>query len=518
MINHPGFGDTPDDAPAPQRLAAIDLGSNSFHLLVANNVDGQLQVVAKLGEKVQLGAGLDDEGALTEDAMQRALDCLARFAPFLEETPNAQLRVVGTNALRAATNSQVLIERAEALLGHEIEIIAGREEARLIYLGAAHALAEVHGRRLIVDIGGGSTEFIIGENFEPLALESLEMGCVTFTKRFFADGDISEKRFRKAELAALSELANIRRPFEELGWADPVGSSGTIKAAASVLAASGQAPDGIIDRKGLATLRKRLIKMKRLDKVAMDGLKEDRASVFPAGIAVLSAVFEAFGLEQMRYSDGALREGVLYDMIGRNTAEDSRLQTLEGLRRRYQIDPRQADQVANSAQQCLTQVVPTWQLSASNAQFLDWAAQLHEIGLVISHSQFHRHGAYLLANSDLAGLSRPEQQALAFLVRAHRRKFPLKELDSLPAAVRPTLGRLARLLRLAVILNHSRPEHPPTAFRLDADGEQLSLSLSGELAEQALLVNDLEQEQEYQRAAGFTLAIETLDTATVSAR
>ena len=235
MINHPGFGDTPDDAPAPQRLAAIDLGSNSFHLLVANNVDGQLQVVAKLGEKVQLGAGLDDDGALTEEAMQRALDCLARFAPFLEETPNAQLRVVGTNALRAATNSQVLIERAEALLGHEIEIIAGREEARLIYLGAAHALAEVHGRRLIVDIGGGSTEFIIGEHFEPLALESLEMGCVTFTKRFFADGDISEKRFRKAELAALSELANIRRPFEELGWADPVGSSGTIKAAAAVL-------------------------------------------------------------------------------------------------------------------------------------------------------------------------------------------------------------------------------------------------------------------------------------------
>ncbi|WP_192035435.1 exopolyphosphatase [Halomonas sp. YLGW01] len=518
MSNHSAFGETPDVAPTPQRLAAIDLGSNSFHLLVANQVDGQLQVVAKLGEKVQLGAGLDDEGALTEDAMQRALDCLARFAPFLEETPTAQLRVVGTNALRAATNSQVLIERAEALLGHEIEIIAGREEARLIYLGAAHALAEVHGRRLIVDIGGGSTEFIIGEHFEPLALESLEMGCVTFTQRFFADGEITEKRFRRAELAALSELANIRRPFEELGWADPVGSSGTIKAAAAVLAATGQGPEGIIDRKGLAALRKRLIKMKRLDKVVMDGLKEDRASVFPAGIAVLSAVFEAFGLEQMRYSDGALREGVLYDMIGRNTAEDSRLQTLEGLRRRYQIDPRQADQVASSARQCLAQVAHAWPLNAGNAQFLDWAAQLHEIGLAISHSQFHRHGAYLLAHSDLAGLSRPEQQALAFLVRAHRRKFPLKELDALPASVRPTLGRLARLLRLAVILNHSRPEHPPTGFRLSADGDRLSLSLGAELADQALLINDLEQEQEYQRAAGFSLAIEPQESLAASAR
>ncbi|GGX97451.1 exopolyphosphatase [Litchfieldella qijiaojingensis] len=503
-------------AQGPRRLAAIDLGSNSFHLLVANYLDDELQVVAKLGEKVQLAAGLDAQNRLSEDAIGRALDCLARFAPFIDGIPPAHLRVVGTNALRAATNSHTLIERAEALLGHDIEVIAGREEARLIYLGAAHALADVLGRRLIVDIGGGSTEFIIGEKFEPLALESLDMGCVAFTKRFFADGEITEKRFRRAELTALSELANIRRHFCELGWVDPVGSSGTIKAAAAVLATSGESPEGMIEREGLLTLRKRLIKCKQLDRVAMDGLKEDRAAVFPAGIAILCAIFEAFELDHMRYSDGALREGVLYDLAGRHTAEDSRLQTLAILRRRYGVDDRQADNVAATAREALTQVQADWRIDESQGQFLGWAGQLHEIGLAISHSQFHRHGAYLLENSDLPGFSRPEQQALAFLVRAHRRKFPLKDLDNLNTN-RTTLGRLARLLRLAVILNHSRPEQPVRDFRLRASGDDLHLELDA-LGDQALVINDLEQEAEYQRAAGFRLSIEPSLEAVASLR
>ncbi|WP_052383978.1 exopolyphosphatase [Litchfieldella xinjiangensis] len=500
-------------AQEPRRLAAIDLGSNSFHLLVANYQQGELQVVAKQGEKVQLAAGLDDQNQLSEAAMQRALDCLSRFAPFISGIPSAHLRVVGTNAMRMASNSQTLIERAQVLLGHDIEIIAGREEARLIYLGAAHALADVHGRRLIVDIGGGSTEFIVGENFEPLALESLDMGCVSFTRYYFGDGEITEKRMRRAELAALSELANIRRHYCELGWVDPVGSSGTIKAVAAVLAAYGDSPAGIIEREGLLSLRKRLIKAKQLDQVALDGLKPDRASVFPAGVAILCAIFEAFGLEHMRYSDGALREGVLYDLAGRHTAEDSRLQTLGILRRRYGIDTRQADNVAATAREALAQVQDEWQIDQGPEDFLDWAGQLHEIGLAISHSQFHRHGAYLLENSDLSGFSRPEQQALAFLVRAHRRKFPVKEYQNL-AANRVTLGRLARLLRLAVLLNRSRPETPTLGFRLYAKDDDLHLSLDASLQDQALLLNDLEQETLYQQAAGFRLTVEpTMDTA-----
>lgn len=494
------------ESVAPQRFAAIDLGSNSFHLLVANYQHERLQVVARLGEKVQLAAGLDDDGLLNEAAIQRALDCLGRFAPFLSDIPHGNLRIVGTNALRDARNSQAFIERAEAQLGHAIEIIAGREEARLIYLGAAHALAE-NGRRLIVDIGGGSTEFIIGEAFEPKALESLRMGCVTFSRRFFPDGELNEKRMRRAEIAALSELANIQRPYQRLGWDDPVGSSGTIKAAASVLHAYGDTPhEGVITHSGLKKLRERLLKCKQLDKVELDGLKADRAKVFPAGIAILGAIFEAFDLTQMRFADGALREGVLYDMAGRNSAEDSRSKSLESLKRIYDVDTRQGANVADTAERLFNQVRHAWSLGPAQARHLQWASHVHEIGLAISHSQFHRHGAYLLEHSDLAGFSRPEQRQLAFLVRAHRRKFPLKELQALPETQQASAQKLARLLRLAVLFNHSRPEATPALPLLNVDSDRLTITLP-ESDEPTLLSTDLEQEQAFMQAAGFNFTV-----------
>ncbi|AVI61389.1 exopolyphosphatase [Halomonas sp. GFAJ-1] len=490
----------------PQRLAAIDLGSNSFHLLVANYQNERLQVVARLGEKVQLAAGLDDQGYLSEAAMQRALDCLGRFAPFLKDIEDAHLRIVGTNALRDANNSQAFIERAEAQLGHAIEIIAGREEARLIYLGAAHALAE-NGRRLIVDIGGGSTEFIIGESFEPKALESLRMGCVTFSRRFFPDDELSEKRMRRAELAAFSELANIQRPYQRLGWDDPVGSSGTIKAAASVLYAYGDTPqEGVITRSGLKKLRERLLKCKHLDKVELDGLKPDRAKVFPAGIAILSAIFEAFNLSQMRFADGALREGVLYDMAGRNSAEDTRSKSVDALKRIYDADSRQAENVADTAARLFHKVKKAWGLTKTQGHYLIWASHVHEIGLAISHSQFHRHGAYLLEHSDLAGFSRPEQRLLAFLVRAHRRKFPLKEWQALPISHQEGCAKLARLLRLAVLINHSRPESAPPLPEISVEDSILTVTLPSS-DEPTLLSTDMEQEQAFMVAAGFTFAV-----------
>ncbi|WP_447554119.1 exopolyphosphatase [Vreelandella sp. EE22] len=494
------------DSAEPIRLAAIDLGSNSFHLLVANYYNERLQVVARQGEKVQLAAGLDDSGYLSEPAIQRALDCLARFAPFLTDIEATNLRVVGTNALRDATNSQDFIEQAEAQLGYPIEIIAGREEARLIYLGAAHALAET-GRRLIVDIGGGSTELIIGEAFEPKALESLRMGCVTYSSRHFPDGELTDKRMRRAELAALSELANIQRPYLRLGWEDPVGSSGTIKAAASVLYAYGDTPEeGLITRAGLKKLRERLIRCKSLDKVALEGLKADRARVFPAGIAILSAIFEAFDLKEMRFADGALREGVLYDMVGRNSAEDTRAKTLTTLQRVYEVDTRQADNVALTAKRLFDQVKRPWRLTREQGHCLQRACLVHEIGLAISHSQFHRHGGYLLEHSDLAGFSRPEQQLLAHLVRAHRRKFPLKEWQALPAALRDSSAKLSRLLRLAVLINHSRPEEAPAVPTLGASEQTLTITLPTS-DEPTLLSTDLEQEQAYMQAAGFALKL-----------
>ena len=492
----------------PQRLAAIDLGSNSFHLLVANYQNERLQVVARLGEKVQLAAGLDENGYLSEAAMQRALDCLGRFAPFLTDIEGPNLRIVGTNALRDAHNSQTFIERAEAQLGHAIEIIAGREEARLIYLGAAHALAE-SGRRLIVDIGGGSTEFIIGEAFEPKALESLRMGCVTFTGCFFADGELTEKRMRRAELAALSELANIQRPYQRLGWDDPVGSSGTIKAAASVLHAYGDTPqEGVITRSGLKKLRERLLKCKHLEKVELDGLKPDRARVFPAGIAILSAIFEAFDLHQMRFADGALREGVLYDLIGRHHQEDIRDRTLSFLMERYHVDTEQAARVEGKALEAFDQVSSDWGLDEEwLRELLGWAARVHEVGLDIAHYHYHKHGAYLIEHSDLPGFSRQDQQMLALLVRGHRRNIPRQKFEEM-SEDGVKLTRLCVLLRFAILFHHIRGPQQAPAFQLKAGDNSLDVAFpDGWLANNPLTQADFALEADWLKRIDFTLSV-----------
>ncbi|RKR04429.1 Ppx/GppA phosphatase [Kushneria sinocarnis] len=490
----------------PRRLAAVDLGSNSFHLLIADHVDGRLRVLDRRSDKVQLAAGLDDEGYLGEDAIERALACLERFSTLLSGIAARDMRIVGTNALRSAVNSEHFIERAQQQLGHAIEIIAGREEARLIYLGAAHALAEVHGRRLIVDIGGGSTELIIGEDFDPLALESLAMGCVSYTRRFFGDGRISERSMRRAEREALSELGNIQQPYRRLGWEDPIGTSGTIKAIAAVIEADDPGSRGMITRAGIDRLRQRLIECGSLDRIRMKGLKDDRARIFPAGVAILGAIFEALDIDRMRYASGALRDGVLLDFIGRDTPHDSRRLSVAQLESRFSIDGRQADNVARTLEQLFGQVRTAWGLSDEQATFLHWGARLHELGLTIAHSHFHKHGAYLVEHSDLAGFSTPEQRLLAWLVRAHRRRFPSRELDRFPGSERSRAARLARLLRLAVVLNHGRPDAPPAPVTLTADGDRLLLTLEAG-RHSSLVIDDLGREQAFQQSAGFDLEV-----------
>ncbi|MCC5881289.1 MAG: Ppx/GppA family phosphatase [Halomonas sp.] len=317
---------TSDDAAPTQQsnltqLAAIDLGSNSFHLLVARFEDDELQVVARCGEKVQLAAGLDTHNHLNEAAIERALTCLARFLPHLEEVAHERRRVVGTSALRTARNRQSFVTRAEALLGCRVEIIPGEEEARLIYLGASQALT-TRERRLVVDIGGGSTEFIIGDPSGPRLLKSLDVGCVTHTRRHFSDGAVTEANMRRAEADVLARLECILPSYRELGWGEALGSSGTIKAAASVLA-SRDGKAGVITIGGLRELRKQLIDCGDLDRIALAGLKPDRSRIFPAGVAILGAIFEAFELITMNYTDGALREGVLLDMMAREKTQNA---------------------------------------------------------------------------------------------------------------------------------------------------------------------------------------------------
>ncbi len=494
----------PDGTP----LAALDLGSNSFHLILARIVKGEISLIKRLGEKVQLAAGLDDNHWLSEEAQQRGLACLERMAPYLEGLPESQIRVVGTNALRAAHNSDEFTRRAAALLGVPVEIIAGREEARLIYSGVVQTSARHEGRRLVIDIGGGSTEFIIGENLEPQLLESLHMGCVSYTQSFFPDGQVTEKAFQQARLAALSELLPIRKHFLGRGWTLAQGSSGTLKNLALVL---GQGELATITPKGLHRLEKELIKAGSANHWTAFGMRADRARVMPAGLAIASAFMESLQISELHYAEGALREGVLYELAGIGTQEDIRDRTVRSLQERYQVDLLQSQLVTRCALKALEQVADIWGLSHERwFNKLSWAAQLHEIGLTVAHTQYHKHGAYLIQHADLAGFTRLQQRMLAVLIRAHRRKFPGLEFDSFSAEDQLKLKRLARLLRLSVVLHHSRPETEVEGFTLHLDNSQKEETLTLEfepewLDSQPLLKEDLEKEARWLKAAGMAL-------------
>ncbi|MFK4752394.1 exopolyphosphatase [Oceanobacter antarcticus] len=489
-------------------IAAVDLGSNSFHMVVAREFHGEFRTLERRGQKVQLAAGLDEHYMLSEEAQQRGLDCLREFSQRLQGMDPAKVTVLATNALRAARNRQEFIERAEAVLGYPIEVIAGREEARLIYLGVAHTLADDMGNRLVVDIGGGSTEFIIGERFEPKALESLHMGCVSFTRRFFADGLITEAAFEQAVAAARQELLNIETHYKQLGWQNVVGSSGTIRAVEQSVVEFGWSTEGIT-RPALKKLRKQALQFATLDDVVLPGVKVERRQVFIGGLAILTAVFDTFDIEHMVYSDGALREGALWDLFGRSSHEDVRQRTVQSLKERFYVDDAQAARVSDMARALFVQVNQHWGMDDSLVRWLLWGAELHEIGLSLSHSGFHKHGAYLLQHADMLGFTRQGQVKLAALVRCHRRKFSLEELAAVPPGRRQFVIQLTRLLRIAVILNHSRGAHPvPVPVVTIAEDNQLRLQLpEGWLAEHPLTAGDLMAEVEFQKAAGMALGV-----------
>ncbi|HMY29014.1 MAG TPA: exopolyphosphatase [Agitococcus sp.] len=487
-------------------LAAIDLGSNSFHLAIARLDHGEVRRIDSLSEKVQLGAGFDKDKNLTLEAQARALACLARFAQRLQAIPLRYLRIVATNALRQANNSAQFIEQAEHILKKRIEIVAGREEARLIYLGVSHTLAE-EGRRLVVDIGGGSTEFIIGENFEPLATESLQMGCVAYTQRFFADGSISAKALDKAIMAARQEVMAIANAYRDLGWHSVVGSSGTIKATRQILAQNGWAsPEGFITKEGLAKVRDVVLACKHVSELNVVGLKDDRRAILPAGYAIIQAVFDELNLETMNYSDGALREGVLYDMLGRFSHEDIRDRSANALMARYHVDTAQAQRVAQTAENFYQQLHSSLTIDEEDEDLLRRAALLHEIGLAISHSSYHKHGAYLLQYSDVAGFSQAEQERLALLVACHRRKIRNEQKVQLMSKGGTSLFNIAVILRLAALVHHSRSPEPLPDLKLSSDGLHFIMQFpDGWLASHPLTAADIEEEKDYLQAWDISL-------------
>jgi exopolyphosphatase/guanosine-5'-triphosphate,3'-diphosphate pyrophosphatase len=442
---------------AYELIAAVDLGSNSFRLQVGRVVASQIYPLDGLKESVRLAAGLTAEKRLDAEAQQRGLDALARFAERLRGFDQGAVRAVATNTLRVAKNAEAFLEKAEAALGFPIEVIAGREEARLIYLGVAHTLPNRQTRQLVFDIGGGSTEFIIGQNIEPIRLESLYMGCVSFSLRFFPDGRVDKRSFKEAELAARRELQTIVHAYRETGWDEAIGSSGTAKAIVDLLEMNGFSDDGVT-RDGLEKLRGELLHAGEASRLRLQGLRPDRLPVLPGGLAIMSAIFKEFGLERMAFSEGALRLGVLYDQLGRYHHDDLREATVGRFMQRYEVDRRQAARVAHTALGLLNQLVPaSREPGHPDAQFLVWAARLHEVGISVAHSSYHKHSAYILGNADMPGFSRRDQARLSRLVLSHRGKLERAQ----PLRGEAPEWTLIFCLRTAVLLHRSRDDQPP---------------------------------------------------------
>jgi exopolyphosphatase/guanosine-5'-triphosphate,3'-diphosphate pyrophosphatase len=492
----------------PELLAAVDLGSNSFHMVVARYSHGQLLVMDRLREMVRLGAGIDRDGRLDREVAARALACLERFGQRLRDMRADSVRVVGTNALRRAHRKQFFLERARAALGHPIEIVSGMEEARLIYSGVAHTMPRSSGRRLVVDIGGGSTELIIGEGLTPLELESTEMGCVSLSQRFFADGRLSAKRMARARVAVRSELEPIRAAYLRRGWEQAAGSSGTVRAIGEAIREFMPATQAIT-REGLEALVETVAGAGHVRAIPNAAVTEERSPVFPGGLAILAEVFAVLRIERMEIADGAMRDGLLYDMVGRLTHEDARERTVRAMQGRYHVDPAQSHRVEITALSMLAQVATAWQLEDPLAeQLLSWSTRLHEIGLDVSHSRHHQHGAYLLEHADMPGFPREEQRLLSRIVGGHRRKLVTEGFEQLLPPWDRRAIYLIVVLRLAVLMHRGRGASPLPELLLTPGSRSLELRFPARwLREHPLTVADLRQEIEQLRAADFRLKV-----------
>ena len=494
-----------DNAPPPNKdghqLAALDLGSNSFHLLITQEIQGRVQVVDKRKEMVRLAEGLTDKGQLNVEVSRRALQCLHRLAQRLRSIDPDNLRVVGTNTLRQLEHGNSFLAEAEGILGHPIEIISGREEARLIYLGVCHGLGDNRARQLVIDIGGGSTELIIGQNFTPIALESLHMGCVSMMRKHFQPSADLAKAFPRAINDALIELEPVTQTYLDRGWEHVIGASGTINSVASVQAAMGLGTEITADT--LQRIRQTILDHQGTR--ALPGLSVQRSDVFAAGLCILTALFQTFNIQTMEAAQSALREGVIYDLLGRQRHADIRDQTVKNLSQRFTVDQQQAKRVKRTALDFFDQVTDLGHKSATaQRQLLGWAADLHEIGMDISHNAYHKHGSYLLSHMDMPGFSRSEQAQLAILVGMHRRKIASTTTNWMT-----TLGVLLRLS--AVIHRHrSVAEMPVMSVAINPDETLSVVNLSIDpayLLEHPLTHLDLENEIQMLQGINVTLQI-----------
>ena len=485
--------------PKPQEFAAVDLGSNSFHMVIARVVDGAMQVLGRLKQRVHLADGLDSNNVLSEEAIERGLTCLALFAERLQGFSPANVTIVGTHTLRQAVNAEDFLQRAADVIPYPIEVISGHEEARLIFMGVEHTQPE-KGRKLVIDIGGGSTELVIGEDFEPKLVESRRMGCVSFANLYFPGGTISKENFRRARLAAVQKLETLAWQYRLMGWQYALGASGTMKATCEVLQAMGE-KDKLITPERLEKLVEEVLKYKSFDALSLPGLSEDRKRVFIPGLAILCGVFDALAIRELGLSDGALREGVLYEMEGRFRHQDIRSRTAQSLANHYAIDSDQARRVLETTELLYNQ----WrdqnskQANPQLAALLKWAAMLHEVGLTINHSGMQRHSAYILQNTNMPGFNQDQQTLLATLVRYHRKAVKVDDMPRLTLFKRKQFLPLVFLLRLGTLLNNQRQAtSKPEDLKLETDEGHWTLTFPRDYFSQNNLVQlDLEREQIY---------------------
>lgn len=490
-------------ANLPRVLAAVDLGSNSFHMVVARYEDGHLTLVDRIREMVRLAEGLDEHQNLSENVQERALACLARFGERLNSFHPNDVAVAGTNTLRKARNGADFLARAEPILGHPIDIISGLEEARLVYLGVAHSVPPAKENRLVVDIGGGSTELIVGHDFNADRMYSLFMGCVSISKRFFPDGVITAENIKAAKLAVDLEIRPVIEPLRELGWRRAFGSSGTIRTIDRILQARDEHSTGIT-RAALRSLEQEALEYGHADAIPWLANHERRRPVFIGGLVVLERVFKALKLSSMNAADYALREGLLYDTIGHYSGEDARERSVRQLCRRYEVNDIQARRFEEAALALFREVKDAWNLPHLAARnLLRWASRLHETGLTIAHSHYHRHGAYVVANSNLPGFSRAIQRRTAWLIEGHRQRIPMVD-EQEANQWKVHMPRLLVIMRIAAVLVRGRKSRELPKMTATATVQGLALTLQSDwLSEHPLTRAALEQEQLRQQSNGF---------------
>ncbi|MEO7071873.1 MAG: Ppx/GppA phosphatase family protein [Rhodanobacter sp.] len=487
-------------------IAAVDMGSNSFHMVVARIEHGEPRVIDRLRDTVRMAAGLRADGTLEAARRTRALHCLARFGQRIGGLPSRHVRAIGTNTVRQLAHPETFLTAAEAALGHPIEIVSGREEGRLIFLGAAHDLPVSREPRLVIDVGGGSTEFIIGRGLAPLHTESVQAGCIASTLRFFPDGKITAARWQRASTEIGVLLQQFAEDYHASGWQDAYGSSGTAKSIGAVLQAMGLSDDGIT-APALDTLRDELVGQGKIATLALPGLGKDRAPVFAGGVVILQAAFAALGIERLQVCESSMREGLLWDLLGRAGGSDPRTASVDALATRYAVDRAQARRVEATALMLFDQVAKAWKLDADAREWLSWSARVHEIGLAIAHSQHQHHGAYILRHADLAGFSRQEQHLLAAVVESHRRKPDKAVIEALPLRYRDLARQITALLRLAVLFRRARRAESLPPLKLHATRQRLRLTLPALWSRQHPL-SDADLQQEHAPMAELGLRLE----------